>query len=932
MADDDKYNKDGFKLGPKGGVLADPGANLSDNKDFESWDWKQIKAAIVGYAAVPSDGIPHSTPFSDPDSLRYASVVINRARAGLDYLAENIKMQSEALAGENGAWKSGAADAFRSMTLLFAAKLKSKAEQINGGEAVGTNNVPSQLWTSGNYLQWAKDTIDWIDGYYASWVATNGTKMGNGLARISDYPELVTQMGDDMKKVVRILAGQYILNTDKVTPPNPADFDFKKDPKLGDNNSGGSKPPPNLTDPPPGGGDTAKKPPSVDAPPPSGGPTGGGGPKSPPSLNAPKPPGTGAGNFAAKPPSVDAPPGTGGANVPKPPSVNAPPGTGGSNAPKPPSVSVPPPPGSGGANVPKPPSVNAPPGTGGSNVPKPPSVSVPPPPGSGGANVPKPPSVNAPPGTGGSNVPKPVNVPPPVKSGGGSGTGAGLKPPAPLNVSAPPGTEAGAGNPRGNAVKPPVPSGAEWQAPRNGSGTGQSGPGVPPPAVPPGAGGGQPAATDRPDAAGLLGGETAPWEGVTPPSVGGPSEVPSAAAKPEEWAAPPANAQGAPGNQAPGAGFQPPMVPPGAGSGGQPSAADRPDAAGLLGGETEPWLSGADDVSEIDADYAPSSKPESWANAADPVPADAEEEAVTPMLSAPEGPPISSVSDVDSEVEDDAGERATAAPREAEMSAVPAAPPAGWAVTSGNEPSNEPWEISLPPAAAPEGWAARSDVVSPDVSAPTTAAALVAGAATAAGAMTPAAAPRTGANSGGDAPRTRPAEPTPARDADRDSDRAFPVPGIDSVVVVRAAEAVRDTKAWDTGAKDLVLPAAPLPPAVVSSGPTGWGDDFPAVAPKAAEPVGPEPEPTAHATYQRKKPGEAATIVDSWEPPPSCGDEYSLPPEDREAYLASLHDEPEEEDEETEAEPAERSAADLLNASDSSWGGSRAARPTGVLE
>ncbi|MEU6266904.1 hypothetical protein, partial [Saccharopolyspora shandongensis] len=196
------------------------------------------------------------------------------------------------------------------------------------------------------------------------------------------------------------------------------------------------------------------------------------------------------------------------------------------------------------------------------------------------------------------------------------------------------------------------------------------------------------------------------------------------------------------------------------------------------------------------------------------------------------------------------------------------------------------------------------------------------------GAMTPAAAPRTGANSGADAPRTRPAEQTP----DRDSDRAFPVPGIDSVVVVRAAEAVRDTKAWDTGAKDLVLPAVPLPPAVVSSGPSGWGDDFPAVAPKAAEPAGPEPEPTAHATYRRKKPGEATTIVDSWEPPPSCGDEYSVPPEEREAYLASLHDEPEEEDEETDAEPAERSAADLLNASDSSWGGSRAARPTGVLE
>ncbi|MEV6230954.1 hypothetical protein AB0L88_24135 [Saccharopolyspora shandongensis] len=531
-----------------------------------------------------------------------------------------------------------------------------------------------------------------------------------------------------------------------------------------------------------------------------------------------------------------------------------------------------------------------------------------------------------PPGAGGG---QPAAADRPDAAGLLGGETAPWKGATPPSVGGPSEVPSGAAKPEEWAAPPPhaqIPPGIQDP------GAGFQPPPAVPPTTPPGAGGGQPAAADRPDAAGLLGGETAPWEGVTPPSVGGPSEVPSVAGKPEEWAASPENAQVPPGVQDSGAGFQPPMVPPGAGSGNQPAAADRPDAAGLLGGETEPWLSDADDAGEIGANDAPSSKPESWANAVGPVPADAEEEAVVPMLSAPIGPPIARVSDVDSEAEEEAGERATAAPREAEVSAVPAAPPAGWAVTSGNEPGDEPWEISLPPAAAPEGWAARSDVVSPDASAATAAAALVAGAATAAGAMTPAAAPRTGANSSGDAPRTRPPEPTPARDADQDSGRAFPVPGIDSVVVVRAAEAVRDTKAWDTGAKDLVLPAAPLPPAVVSSGPAGWGDDFPAVTPKAAEPVGPEPEPTGHATYRRKKPGEAATIVDSWEPPPSCGDEYSVPPEEREAYLASLHDEPEEEDEETEAEPAERSAADLLNASDSSWGGSGSARPTGVLE
>ena len=78
-----------------------------------------------------------------------------------------------------------------------------------------------------------------------------------------------------------------------------------------------------------------------------------------------------------------------------------------------------------------------------------------------------------------------------------------------------------------------------------------------------------------PDAAGLLGGEAVPWlDGVVPQAVG--SEF---------------------GTAAGGEGLAPmmpfmPMSPMGAGSGSQHGEVVAPDAAGLLGGQTEPWLDG----------------------------------------------------------------------------------------------------------------------------------------------------------------------------------------------------------------------------------------------------------------------------------------------------------------------------------------------------
>uniref|UniRef100_UPI00343A2030 hypothetical protein n=1 Tax=Lentzea sp. NPDC051838 TaxID=3154849 RepID=UPI00343A2030 len=1127
------YDKDGFKLGPNGGIFADPTANLTDNRDFESWDWKQIRAAVVGYSAAPASAVPTSTPFADPDSIRNASVVFNRARAALQHVSDNVRLQTEALAGENGAWKSPASEAFRSMNLLFAAKLEAKAEQINGGEFVGTNNVPAQLWNSGNYLEWAQEAIKAIDVAYADYVRSIGVTMGNGLARISDYPELVTQLGEDMKKIVRVLAQQYTMNTNSVTPPNPSDFGAGPQPP----GTGGNQPPPNLQDIPPppggsgGGGGGGNPPPNVDIPPPPGGEGGGSGGGGggggnlppPPNLNLAGPPGTGGGSGGGG--------GGGGAgNIPPPPSVNVPPppGSGGGgpgggsnggagNIPPPPSVNIPPPPGSGGpgggnnganGNLPKPPALNVPPppgssgnnggSNGGNNLPKPPSVNVPPPPGSTGGNnggtgnIPKPPALSVPPppgsegGTG--NLPKPpgVNVPPPPGSEGGSNTGTDIPKPPPLNIDGPPGSntgtdkggavppppmvpppsgmgggpggtgsdrpdssgllggvkkpwEAGSPPPLGDpgGIKPPVTKPEDWAAPPSQGSSGGNGSQVPPPQAPmmppPSGMGGQPGGSnaERPDSSGLLGGEKKPWEGVKPPALDL-SQVPPPVSGPEDWAAPPAGSGNGTSVQVPpGA----PMMPPPSGMGGQPggSNAERPDSSGLLGGEKEPWEGvkpPALDLSELPP--PPVSGPEDWATGGDKDGAMPPGVVLPPGVQVPPGagvpPGAQGSSGVKVPAVDLANPPGTSGLLPATDLANPQGTPAvsqpGQQVPAGGMPPmmppgagappgtgadrpdssgllggiNEPWtgagdagkvggtsdvsvsatpeswalthtdpepeivdpvipgeeigalpgepaepvaepvaEVDLTPAAAPAGWAASSDVVPAVQEGPSvaqTAAVLGASAVTAAAVL---------------ATTTPRATDFPHVDADgkvKDDDKAGalvlaggatgPLPGVDSVVVVRPDEAAQDTSAWDTGGMDFLLPGLTMPLVVARSDKSGWDTEEPKSEVELDETPLWEPEP-ALATYRRRKAGEEGpTVVDSFVTDLSCGDEFTVPPDQRDEWLAAEAERAErlergEEDDE-DAEEEERSAADLLNESDSAWGGSKAVKPTGVLE
>jgi hypothetical protein len=454
--------------------------------------------------------------------------------------------------------------------------------------------------------------------------------------------------------------------------------------------------------------------------------------------------------------------------------------------------------------------------------------------------------------------------------------------------------------------------------------------------------------------------------------------VPPPSAGPEDWATPPsATVPGGTGQQVPAGGVSPmlppPMLPP-TGAGAQ-GGAERPDSSGLLGGEQASWMPGASDPGTIGAFNGlvpPSPKPEEWATSQPEVPVSAEAgQSVTPEV--PMTPPADTTP-------------ADTTPADT----TPAALPAEWAVTpdvvgsdsevlgdvvdqpsavdeqpevlapqSGDTTPEPVAEVELTPAAAPAGWAASSPEVvphEPGVSPSVVGAAVVgASALTAFAAATPAISAAPAAPAGPIAPGTNgSAAGTPGHgvdpfpdfnDEERDEDHAGgpaigltggehgPVRGIDSVVVVRVEDAVEDTSAWDTGAQDF-LPGLLLPFTVPKAN-KGWDSEEPNVdlTLRSTEPWEPEPGTEApvaeYATYRRKKFGEAAPIVE-WAPI-GCGDEMTVPPDEREEFLSSL-EESEEDEDESDEEPEERSMADLLNQDGSAWGSKPSSKPMGILE
>ncbi|MBF9072533.1 hypothetical protein [Streptacidiphilus fuscans] len=217
------YNSGGFTQGGDGTVFGDPSSDPGSVQDYDNWDWKQIEAAINGMSAGvdSSANSSHAKSVSDPQSLQDAADIFFQVQQVLSGVAQAFTDQAKALAGDNGPWKGDAADSFLTMMETFSKQVTSTAAALSGGTS-GVDSVPQQLANNAVNLVNAQNLISEIDTYYANEAIKSGvTPMSNGLIPISQRPQLVEWMNEDMRAVLKSLAGEYQVTIDSVRSPGP---------------------------------------------------------------------------------------------------------------------------------------------------------------------------------------------------------------------------------------------------------------------------------------------------------------------------------------------------------------------------------------------------------------------------------------------------------------------------------------------------------------------------------------------------------------------------------------------------------------------------------------------------------------------------------------------------------------------------------------
>ncbi|WP_077193690.1 hypothetical protein [Streptomyces lydicus] len=213
-------NKNGFDKGDDGALYAAPSQASSVN-DYDTWDWKQIEAAISGGAAM-ADTSDHgrANGVSDPATLVEAGNIFYRVQLVLEMVSKSLDEQSTALAGASGPWRGEAAEAFLAAMGTFSHQVSAIAGVLSGGSS-HLNSVPNQLVRNGNQLAEARARIAAIDAWYAQQAQIQGVKaMSNGLIPVSKNQTIVNMMTRDMREVLKSLARQYQFTVDAVRPPS----------------------------------------------------------------------------------------------------------------------------------------------------------------------------------------------------------------------------------------------------------------------------------------------------------------------------------------------------------------------------------------------------------------------------------------------------------------------------------------------------------------------------------------------------------------------------------------------------------------------------------------------------------------------------------------------------------------------------------------
>ncbi|BBA96928.1 hypothetical protein RVR_2454 [Actinacidiphila reveromycinica] len=223
-SDDNKYDGDGFVTGDGGAVYGDPGSDAGSVSDYDTWDWKQIKAAVNGMSAGQDDDAneAHATAVSSSTSLYNAADAFAYAQNIFAEVADALKQQVTALAGDDGPWRGAAADSFLGMMTTFSNQVAANSDVLSGG-VTGTDSVPQQLANNGASLARAQDLLNQIDAWYAQQAKNDGAPVDSntGLVMVHTKPKIVDAMNEDMRKVLKSLASQYQVTIDNIKSPTP---------------------------------------------------------------------------------------------------------------------------------------------------------------------------------------------------------------------------------------------------------------------------------------------------------------------------------------------------------------------------------------------------------------------------------------------------------------------------------------------------------------------------------------------------------------------------------------------------------------------------------------------------------------------------------------------------------------------------------------
>ncbi|MFI9387387.1 hypothetical protein [Kutzneria sp. NPDC052558] len=206
-----------------------PGEGTPD--DFTQWDWHKIMTAIVGYYGSNSN-----SGLSDPSTLYTAANTLEYVKNTLAMVSKSIQDQADALSyGDDAPWKGAAAGAFNQMMYALSQNIHANAQVLVGD--VAADEIPNQIYTNGQRLETAINTIHAIDHWYASQAIARGVPVKDGLVMVHEDQQIVDALNRDMRTVITNLSSHYQVTNDGFTPPNTTDPN-------GPNDTGDAPPPP----------------------------------------------------------------------------------------------------------------------------------------------------------------------------------------------------------------------------------------------------------------------------------------------------------------------------------------------------------------------------------------------------------------------------------------------------------------------------------------------------------------------------------------------------------------------------------------------------------------------------------------------------------------------------------------------------------------